>query len=96
MSDRRDRKNRRLWIGESQYKDGRYVYKYADAFGRRKAIYSWRLKETDTTPKGKKKDLSLREKEKQIQKDLSNGIVPDGGNITVLELVKSYVCKNEV
>ena len=51
---RREHKNRRLWTGESHDKDGRYVYKYTDVFGRRKIIYSWRLTEADTTPKGKK------------------------------------------
>lgn len=91
MSDRRDNKNRKLWTGESQDKDGRYVYKYTDAFGKRKALYSWRLTEADATPKGKRKDLSLREKEKVLQKEVSDGIVPDGGNMTVLELVKRYV-----
>lgn len=91
MSDRRDNKNRKLWIGESQDKDGRYVYKYTDAFGKRKALYSWRLTEADAAPKGKRKDLSLREKEKVLQKEVSDGIVPDGGNMTVLELVKRYV-----
>lgn len=91
MSDRRDNKNRKLWTGESQDKDGRYVYKYTDAFGKRKALYSWRLTEADAAPKGKRKDLSLREKEKVLQKEVSDGIVPDGGNVTVLELVKRYV-----
>lgn len=91
MSERRDNKKRKLWTGESQDKDGRYVYKYTDAFGKRKALYSWRLTEADATPKGKRKDLSLREKEKLLQKEISDGIVPDGGNMTVLELVKRYV-----
>lgn len=91
MSDRRDNKNRKLWTGESQDKDGRYVYKYTDAFGKRKALYSWRLTEADAAPKGERKDLSLREKEKVLQKEVSDGIVPDGGNMTVLELVKRYV-----
>lgn len=91
MSDRRDNKNPKLWTGESQDKDGRYVYKYTDAFGKRKALYSWRLTEADAAPKGKRKDLSLREKEKVLQKEVSDGIVPDGGNMTVLELVKRYV-----
>jgi len=49
------------------------------------------LTEADATPKGKRKDLSLREKEKLLQKEVSDGIVPDGGNMTVLELVKRYV-----
>ena len=93
MSDRRDSKNRKLWTGESQDKDGRYVYKYTDAFGKRKALYSWRLTEADATPKGRKKDLSLREKEKRLQRDLCDEIIPDGGNMTVLELVRRYVAQ---
>ena len=31
---RRDNKNRILRTGESQRKDGRYAYKYVDAFGK--------------------------------------------------------------
>lgn len=93
MSDRRDNRNRKLWTGESQDKDGRYVYKYTDAFGKRKALYSWRLTEADATPKGRKKDLSLREKEKKLQRDLCDEIIPDGGNMTVLELVTRYVAQ---
>lgn len=93
MSDRRDNRNRKLWTGESQDKDGRYVYKYTDAFGKRKALYSWRLTEADATPKGRKKDLSLREKEKKLQRDLCDEIIPDGGNMTVLELVKRYIAQ---
>lgn len=90
---RKDNKGRRLWTGESQDKDGRYVYKYTDLLGKRKALYSWRLTEADATPKGKRKDLSLREKEKQVQRDLDNKLVPNGGNLTVLDLVKRYVAQ---
>lgn len=91
MADRRDNKNRKLWTGESQDRDGRYVFKYTDAFGQRKALYSWRLTETDSTPKGKRKDASLREKERQLQKELDEGLTPKGGNMTVLELVRKYI-----
>lgn len=91
MSERRDNKNRKLWMGESQDKEGRYVYKYTDASGKRKALYSWRLTEADAAPKGKRKDLSLREKEKLLQKKRNDGIATDGGSMTVLELVKRYV-----
>lgn len=91
MAERRDNKNRKLWTGESQDQNGRYVYKYTDAFGQRKALYSWRLTETDPVPKGKRKDISLREKEKQLQRDLNDQIMPNGGNMTVLELVKRYI-----
>lgn len=88
---RRDKKNRVLHNGESQLKDGRYMYKYTDNAGDTKYAYSWRLVVTDTTPKGKKDDLPLRDKEKLILKDLEDNIVPCGGNMTVLELVKKYV-----
>ena len=36
-------------------------------------------------------DLSLREKEKQIMKAIDDEIVPRGGEMTVLELVKKYL-----
>ncbi len=41
--------------------------------------------------KGKKREPSLREKEKQIEADLFDRIVTNGGNYTVLELVEKYV-----
>lgn len=91
MADRRDSKNRKLWTGESQDRNGRYVYKYTDAYGQRKALYSWRLTETDSVPKGKRKDVSLREKEKQLQREWDAGLTPKGGNMTVLELVRRYI-----
>ena len=88
---RRDKKNRVLRFGESQRSDGRYAYKYTDSYGQIKFVYSWRLDKNDRTPAGKKPELSLREKEKQIENDLFNGIVINGGNLTVLELVRKYV-----
>ena len=33
----------------------------------------------------------MREKEKKIQQDLFNQVVPNGGNLTVLELVEKYL-----
>lgn len=93
MSDviRRDSKGRKLWTGESQEKDGRYKYRYIDKSGERKSVYSWKLTESDVIPKGRRKDISLREKEKQIQKALDDYIMPNGGNTTVLELVEKYI-----
>ena len=88
---RRDNKGRRLFNGESQRKDGKYEYKYQDAWGKRKTVYSWKLTPTDRVPAGKRDDISLREKIKQIQKDLNSNITPDGGNFTVLELVEKYI-----
>lgn len=88
---RRDNKGRKLFNGESQRKDGKYEYKYQDAWGKRKTVYSWKLTPTDRVPTGKRDDISLREKIKQIQKDLNSNITPDGGNFTVLELVEKYI-----
>lgn len=42
---RRDSKNRILRTGESQEADGRYKYRYIDANGKRKTVYSWRYSE---------------------------------------------------
>lgn len=88
---RRDNKGRKLFNGESQRKDGKYEYKYQDAWGKRKTVYSWKLTPADRIPAGKRDDISLREKIKQIQKDLNSNITPDGGNFTVLELVEKYI-----
>lgn len=88
---RRDNKGRVLRNGESQRKDGRFMYKYTDNAGNIKYVYSWKLVKTDTVPKGVKDDLSLREKEKLIHRDLEDDISPCGGEMTVLDLVKKYV-----
>lgn len=91
MIRRKDSKGRVLNDGETQGKDGRYRYQYTDVLGNRKAVYSWKLLPADKTPSGKRKDFSLREKEKQILADLNSGIIPCGGNMTVLELVEKYI-----
>ena len=88
---RRDNRGRILHNGESQRQDGRYAYKYKDLNGETKFVYSWRLDKNDRAPAGRARDLSLREKERQIQQDLFNQIVPNGGNMTVLELVEKYL-----
>ena len=88
---RRDNKNRILRSGESQRKDGRYAYKYTDATGKQQFVYSWKLEKTDKLPEGKRDCLSLREKEKQILRDLDDQIAPRGGEMTVLALVQKYI-----
>nr|WP_300569464.1 site-specific integrase [uncultured Acetatifactor sp.] len=88
---RRDSKNRILRSGESQRKDGRYAYKYIDTTGKPQFVYSWKLEATDSTPQGKRDGLSLREKEKQIRRDIEDAIIPRGGEMTVLDLVKKYL-----
>lgn len=88
---RRDNKNRILHNGESQRKDGRYMFKYVDENGKAKYFYSWRLDKNDVMPRGKKSEPSLREKEKELEQNLFNGLVSDGANMTVLELVEKYL-----
>ena len=88
---RRDSRGRILHNGEMQMSDGRYRYKYLDSFGKEKVIYSWRLDHNDRMPIGKKKTPSLREMEKQIQADMFDHIISNGGNLTVYDLVEKYV-----
>lgn len=88
---RRDSKNRILRNGESQRADGRYVYVYVDGNGKQKFLYSWKLESTDKLPQGKRDCVSLRDKIKALKKDLEDGIVSNGGNMTVLQLVQKYV-----
>lgn len=88
---RRDKKNRVLRHGESQRPDGRYAFKYKDNDGKVRFVYSWRLDKNDRTPAGRRPELSLREKEKRIKQDLLDRIAVNGGNLTVLELVKKYI-----
>lgn len=88
---RRDSKNRILRTGESQEADGRYKYRYLDANGKRKTVYSWRLVATDSIPAGKKDNAPLREQEKLINRDLDDMIIPDGGGLTVRQLVSKYI-----
>lgn len=71
---RRDIKGRVLRNGENQRKDGRYEYKYTDALGQRRSVYSWRLVDTDRLPNGKKDGASLRELEKEIEAELKVGL----------------------
>ena len=78
MANRKDAKGRVLKAGESQRKDGTYMYRYTDVRGNRRSIYSPDLQE-------------LRKKEKAIQKDLDDGIDYAAGNITVFELIEKYL-----
>lgn len=87
---RRDNKGRLLKSGESQRSDGRYAYKYIDTFGETQFVYSWKLVPTDKVPAGKRPCLSLREKIKQIQKDLDDGIDTIGKKMTVCQLYEKY------
>ena len=89
MEKRTDNKGRILRNGESQRKDGRYAYKYIEN-GKPKFVYSWKLVSTDRVPKGKRDCVSLREKVKMIEKDLSDGISTSNRNMTVSQLYDRY------
>ena len=79
---RKDNRGRILQTGESQRKDGRYVFKYLDNHGEQKFIYSWKLNCTDPLPKGKRECVSLRELEQELQKDRLDGIDSSGKKMT--------------
>lgn len=83
---RRDNKGRILRTGESQRKDGRYAYKYIDAFGKQQFVYSWKLVATDKTPAGKRELPALRDKIKEISRDLEDGIDTISKKMTVCQL----------
>lgn len=87
---RRDNKGRILRTGESQRPDGRYTFKSSLLA---KPLYSWKLVPTDKVPKGKRNDISLREKTEQALKDVSDGINPAGRKLTVCQL---YAKKNSL
>lgn len=91
MEQKKDLKGRNLKQGESQLKDGRYRYRYTDKYGKRNTVYAWKLTRTDKTPSGKKDGLSLRELEKEIERDESDGILThEAKNITVYEMIFQY------
>lgn len=83
---RRDSRGRVLRTGESQRKDGRYAYKYTDSTGKPQFVYAWKLVATDKTPAGKRDDVSLREKETEIRRDIADGIDTVGKKMTVCQL----------
>lgn len=79
MAERRkDSKNRVLRAGESQRKDGTYMYRYTDVTGKRVCVYARTLED-------------LRVKEQTIQKELNDGIDYAAGKATVIDLVERYV-----
>lgn len=75
---RKDNKGRVLKEGESQRKDLIYQYRYTDCLGKRQTVYASNLQE-------------LRQKEKEIQKLVDDGIDYATGQITVIELLEKYI-----
>lgn len=80
-TSRKDSKGRKLHTGETQRKDGIYLYRYIDVCtGKRKSVYA--------------NDLpSLRRKEKAITKDIDDYIVTDSDakNLTLNMLFEKYL-----
>ena len=75
---RKDNKGRVLKTGESQRKDLIYQFRYTDCRGNRHTIYAPTLQE-------------LRQKEKEIQKLIDDGVDYAAGQITVIELLEKYI-----
>lgn len=93
MTDkRRDNKGRVLRNGEVQRADGMYMFRYTDAGGTRRSVYSWRLVGTDKAPEGKRSGEPLRDQEKRILRDLDDGIRADTASRTsVNDLFDSFL-----
>lgn len=87
---RRDKKGRVLRNGESQRADGRYAYVYVDKFGKQRFLYSWKLENTDKLPQGKRECISLRDRVKELQKDLSDGVC-NYEKMTVAQAMSNYI-----
>ena len=83
---RKDPKGRKLREGENWRNDGRYSYRYTDVrTGKRLTVYAQDL------PK-------LREKEKQIAKDMEDNILTDGAikKMTLNTLFERYMATREL
>lgn len=91
MAIKKDLKGRNLKQNEDQAKDGRYRYRYTDKYGKRQTIYSWKLVPTDKTPTGKKEDLSLREKIREIERDINDDIHTYQAQSTLNDLIQKYL-----
>lgn len=77
-NSRKDHKGRKLKDGESYRADGRYQYRYNLGNGKRHTVYARTLPE-------------LREKEKKIHADLSDGILTTISKVTVNDMFELYM-----
>lgn len=89
---RKDYKGRKLRAGESyNEKTGKYRYTYTNpATNVRTSVYAWTLTPKDKLPVGKK-GKSLREREDEINGEISNKLDSTRGNQTVYDLMKHYI-----
>ena len=87
-----DSKGRILKDGEFQRKDGTYRFRYIDADGICRDIYSKRLVPTDPNFSSRKDILCLRERERKILRDLEDGIKATVENkATLNDLFRKYI-----
>lgn len=77
MAKRYDKKHRLLRTGETERSDGYYTYRWTSRDGKRHSVTASTLEE-------------LRQKEAEIQKDVSDGIRADAQNVTVNDLYKLW------
>lgn len=75
---RKDNRGRLLKTGENQRKALIYQYRYKDAWGKTQYIYASDLND-------------LREKEKEVLKEVEKGVDYSKGKISILELVERYI-----
>lgn len=91
-NNKRDSKGRVLRNGEAQRKDGRYMFRYTDAGGERRTLYSWRLVNTDKIPACGKPCPALRDMEKEVLRDIDDGIkTHEARHVTVNELFDRFI-----
>lgn len=74
---RKDKRGRILRSGESQRKDGLYMFRFTDIRGKRHYVYAPTLDE-------------LRKKEKEVQRDMDDEIDYAAGEMTVTALTELY------
>lgn len=90
--DRRDNKNRNLWKGEYQRKDGMYEYRYIDSKGVSRSVYSWRLTQADKLHGDKDEGPCLREMEQKITRDMQDEIDTfTAQHMTLNEFFDAYI-----
>ena len=77
MAKRYDSKHRLLRTGESERADGYYTYRWTSRSGKRNSVTAGTLEE-------------LREKENEIQRDVSDGIRADAKNVTLNNLYELW------
>ena len=79
MATRKDSRGYALKKGESQRKDGRYVFRYTTLRGEHRSVYAKELSE-------------LRKKEVKIRRAIEDGLDPDRADrITLNELFDEYI-----